>query len=240
VQPSLADAVEKARQGDAAAFDEVVRAYGTPLLRFVVRLVGGDLHAANDIVQEAFVAAWRALPRLSEPRFLRAWLFQVAYRHAITWMRRRQGPRGQPFLALLDGADDCPGPRRADPADPPDPAARTWRLDGRLHTSEDVAPPLHAALASLPSHYLAPLTLFYLEGMAAREAAEVLGLPVSTFKMRLHRGRALLKRRLLARLSRPPFVRARAGAASPAASPAAATSATSPAATPAPQKRKPA
>src|SRR5262245_30514736 len=168
-------------------------------------MIGGDLHAANDIVQEAFVAAWRALPRLAEPRYLRAWLFQVAYRNAITWMRRRRGPHGEAFLALVGAAEECPGPRRADPADPPDPAARTWRLDGQRHTSEEVAPPLRDALASLPPHYLAPLTLFYLEEMAAREAAEVLGLPVSTFKMRLHRGRALLKRRILSRLASGPF-----------------------------------
>jgi RNA polymerase sigma-70 factor (ECF subfamily) len=233
VQPSLADAIEKARAGDPAAFDHVVVAYGTPLLRFVVRLVGGDLHAANDIVQEAFVAAWKALPRLTEPRFLRAWLFQVAYHNAISWMRRRRGPNGEAFLTLVGAADDCPGPRRADPAAPPDPSARTWRLDGRRRSSEDVAPPLHDALASLPSHYLAPLTLFYLEGMGVREAADVLGLPLSTFKMRLHRGRALLKRRLLSRLSPGAFdpARARAAAAAPAAvSPAAA----------APPKRRPA
>jgi RNA polymerase sigma-70 factor (ECF subfamily) len=187
VDPSLSDAVERSLPPDAAAFGPVVAANGAPLTRFVTSLLGGDEHAAHDVVQETFLAAWRALPRLERQGHLRPWLFQVAYNHAVSWLRRR-GPRGEPFRGLeaeVAGSDPPPPP--------------TVRIHGRATPSDEAAPLLRSALASLPPLYAAPLTLCYLEGMGARGTAEALGLGLSTVKMRLHRGRAMLLERLVAR-----------------------------------------
>lgn len=192
----LADAIERARQGDTTAFDAVVRAYASPLVRFTARIVGGDVHAAHDVVQETFVATWKALPRLTEPRYLKAWLYQVAYHHAISWVRRR-GSGASPLPGLL------PRPEEDDLThDPPEPdrCGRVWKVADAWLTSQEVDSPLQEALTSLPAHYSAPITLFYLEGIPAPDAARALGVPFTTFKMRLHRGRTLLRERLLERL----------------------------------------
>lgn len=149
MQPSLEDAVERARRGDPHAFETIVEVYGTPLCRFVARIIGGDGHAAHDVVQEAFVAAWRALPRLSNPAHLKAWLFQVAYRHAVTWLRRHRGPRGDWVVGLSDDARRVADARSA-PADPADAPGPAWRVEGRRRTAEEVAPPF--ATRSPPSH----------------------------------------------------------------------------------------
>ncbi len=189
---ALVDAIGRAQRGDATAFDEVVRAYATPLVRFTVRLLGGDVHAAHDVVQETFVATWRALPRLTEPRFLRAWLYQVAYHRAISWIRRRG-----PFLDMQAGLDPD-GPTRELPV--PERVGRQWNVGGTWRSSDEVESPLYEALATLPPRYAAPITLFYLEGVPAEDVAKQLGLAFSTFKMRLHRGRGLLRTRILERL----------------------------------------
>jgi len=183
VDPILAEAIERSRRGDTAAFGAVVEALGPAIVRFVASILGGDVHAAHDVAQDTFLAAWKALPRLDQPHHLKPWCFQVAYHHAISWIRRR-GPRGEPFREIVD----------VERPEPPPP--RPFRVKG--HAAQgDPAPYVRAALASLPARYVAPLTLCYLEGLGARGTAELLGVPLSTIKMRLHRGRALLREVLL-------------------------------------------
>ncbi len=194
---SLASSIERARRGDADAFDELVRALHAPLVRFTAAILGGDVHSAHDVVQEALVALWGALPTLAEPRFVRAWCYRVAYRRAVSWLRRR-GPGGRPFGHLTPDGEEPPGPDAT-------PSARTWNLGGAWLPSEEATPRLRAALGSLPALYAAPLTLYYLESLDLRETASLLGLSVTTLKMRLHRGRELLRTRVLTKEPWPPI-----------------------------------
>jgi RNA polymerase sigma-70 factor (ECF subfamily) len=187
VQTSFLDAVERCRGGDPAAFRAVAEALASPLVRFVSGLLGGDVDGAHDVAQEALIAAWRRLPRLSDPATLRAWVFQVAYHQAMSWMRRR-GPGGARFQVLDD-----------EPLVPEPGPDRTWNVLGEPFSSEEMAPRLRSALASLPARYGAPLILHHLEGLPARTCAEALGLSVGTLKMRLMRARTLLRRRFLER-----------------------------------------
>jgi RNA polymerase sigma-70 factor (ECF subfamily) len=202
VQTSFLDAaflaaVERCRGGDPAAFAPVVEALASPLVRFVSGLLGGDVDAAHDVAQEALIAAWRRLPRLTDPATLRAWVFQVAYHRAMTWMRRR-GPGGARFQGL-----------DAEPLVPEPGPGLTWDVLGERVTGEEMAPRLRSVLASLPARYGAPLILHHLEGLPARTCAEALGLSIGTLKMRLLRARTLLRRRFL---ERERFDRVRRGA----------------------------
>ena len=187
MQTSFLDAVERCQRGDPAAFGVVVEALASPLVRFVSGLLGGDVDGAHDVAQEAFIVAWRRLPRLTDPTTFRAWVFQVAYHQAMSWMRRR-GPGGARFSVLdVDPLRPEPGPDRV------------WNVLGESVTSEEMAPRLRSALASLPARYGAPLILHHLEGLPARVCAEALGLSIGTLKMRLMRARTLLRRRFLER-----------------------------------------
>ncbi len=154
---SLAASIERARRGDLAAFDEIVLAFHAPLLRFTGMVLGGDIHSAHDVVQDTFVALWTALPTLAEPRFVQAWLYRVAYRRAVSWMRRR-GPGGRPFKGYSVEGEELAEPERGGPP-------RTWNVGGAWLPSAEAAPRLKAALGSLPAVYAAPLTLYYLEGL---------------------------------------------------------------------------
>jgi len=229
VDPGIEQAVERARRGDASAFDAIVLEYGTPLVRFLCGVLGGDVHAAHDVAQEAFLAAWRALPQLRDPRLLRSWIYRVAYHRAISWLRRR-GPQGSPFRYLE--ADDLPEERAIDVAAP----APENGSEG------PVTPRLRAALAALPPTYAAAVTLYYFQGLGTSEAAEALGVTRSTVKMRLHRARVVLRRTLLPGADAPrKAARKRASRAGGAG--AALTDSATPAAAPPPtpaRTRKPA
>jgi RNA polymerase sigma-70 factor (ECF subfamily) len=208
VEPSLLQQVDRARLGDTAAFEAVVRELESPLVRFVAAVLGGDVHAANDVVQDVLVATWHALPGLAEPDHLVAWVYRVAYRKAVSWRRRRRGPRGLPFVDI-----------HGSPADGPPHLETFASRDAspeRAFAAAEASPYLRAALSGLPPRYAAPLTLHHLEGLSLRETSRLLGVAVPTLKMRLHRARHLLRERLLAR---EPWTRHRRRDATPPAAP---------------------
>ncbi|HVG94512.1 MAG TPA: RNA polymerase sigma factor, partial [Planctomycetota bacterium] len=151
MDPSLLQQVDRARLGDTAAFEAVVRELEAPLVRFVAAVLAGDVHAANDVVQDVLVATWHALPGLKEPDHLVAWVYRVAYRKAVSWRRRRRGPRGLPFLDIHGAPPD--GPPHLETF-----AARDASPEGAVAASE-ASPYLRAALNGLPPRYAAPLTL---------------------------------------------------------------------------------
>ena len=191
MDPGIDQAVERARTGDASAFDAIVLEYGTPLVRFLCGVLGGDVHAAHDVAQEAFLAAWRALPQLRDPRLLRSWIYRVAYHRAVSWLRRR-GPQGSPFR-YLEG-DELAGAAAVAAAEP---------APGDGAAGAAVTPRLREALAALPPTYAAAVTLYYFQGLGTSEAAEALGVTRSTVKMRLHRARLVLRKTLLGATAAP-------------------------------------
>jgi len=178
--PALAAAVARARRGDPQAFDTIAALLAPPLTRYATVILGGDGAAADDVVQDALVAGWLALPTLRAPHRLRGWMFSVTHRKAMSWLRYRGIRRSDP---LIDDADADDGPHA--PAPPPPRSAE-----------DEARADLYRALGSIPVRYVGPLTLCYLEGLGLRETARVLALAPNTLKMRLHRGRALLRRRL--------------------------------------------
>ena len=126
-------------------------------------LITHDRAAAEDIAQEAFLAALRALPRFDRRRPLRPWLNRIVANRAIDWARARQLRRE----VGADAARELPGP---------EPAPATW--------PDHVA----AALARLPPEQRAVVVLRHLLELTPREIAELLALPQGTVNSRLRRG----------------------------------------------------
>ncbi len=156
--------VREARGGDEAAFAAIYSRYG--------RMVHGLLLArvsrtdADDLVQEVFVKAFRALGSLREPRALGAWLATIARTRAADWRRRR--PAEDPLTDDISAADSP----RAEAAN----ALRTIR--------------------SLPEAYRETLVLRLVEGLTGPEIAERTGLTHGSVRVNLHRGMHLLRERL--------------------------------------------
>ncbi len=182
----LPDATQvlRALSGDRDAFDRLALTLGPALVSMLTRFLAGDVDTARDVVQDAFLAAWRTRPQLAAPRLFPAWLYRVARNRAISWHRHRH-PRGRAFLPLVAERLDIEDRRgRAAEAERP----------------SDLLPDVRACLAALPVSHQGPLRLVYLEGLRTREAAHVLGLHAGALRTRLHRARARLRAAVQRRL----------------------------------------
>ncbi len=102
-RPDASDAalIRSARLGDEQAFRQIVDRYGRQMFRYALRLVGGSETDAGEVVQEAFISAWRSLPTFRGDSGLRTWLFRLVHRRAVDLMRRRR-PTPVDDAALVD------------------------------------------------------------------------------------------------------------------------------------------
>jgi len=176
-------AVEAAR-GSEAAFRELVERFERPVYALVVRIVRRS-ELAEELAQEAFVKAWRALGRFDPERKFSSWLFKIAHNVALDQLRRRD--LATESLDAPLGDDELPRPLPADPR-AEDPLARTtFRAAGRA---------LEAAMSELRPEYREILTLRFAEELSYEEIAEVTGAPLGTVKVHLHRARQELAKRM--------------------------------------------
>lgn len=186
--PEGARLAAAAAGGSADAFRRIVERHQDTVYRLVVRMVR-DPALAEDIAQETFLKAYRALPGY-DPRWkLSSWLLKIAHNATIDHLRRQR----------LDTTPLELGPE-AETGSPIERLADDSVLDAEQQLrGRALARDLQAALATLDPAYRELLLLRFQEGMAFQEIAEVTGLPLGTVKVRLHRGRKRLADLLAAR-----------------------------------------
>jgi len=162
-----------------AGFEPLVRTYGQRLFAFAYAM-SGNAADAEEVAQDAFVRAHRALRRYQPERVrelsLNAWLHRIA----LNVLRNRLRGR-RPVVVPLDGdapvADSRPGPER--------------QALGRAALRE-----LACQVSRLPEAHRSAVVLRCVQGMSYAEAASLLGQPQGTVKSNVHRGLATLRRRL--------------------------------------------
>ena len=88
-RPADAAVIEQARRGDVSAFAAIYRAYRSPIVGYLCRLIGNPETAA-DLAQDVFVKAYQAIGRTRPDLDLKAWLFAIATNAAISHHRRRR------------------------------------------------------------------------------------------------------------------------------------------------------
>ena len=160
--------IDRARRGDQEAFAAVIRHYDPGLRALAYRLLG-NRDVMDDVLQEAYVKAFKALPRFRGEAKLGTWLYRIAYNACLDELRRAR--RGDE----LPLADEQPS---ASP-DPGDVAARRGDLA--------------RALAALPPEERAAVLLVDAQGFDYRQTARVLGVAEGTVASRLNRARASLR-----------------------------------------------
>jgi RNA polymerase sigma-70 factor (ECF subfamily) len=171
-----AELIKRARAGDPAAFEELVRIHQLVALR-VAYLVVGD--HAGDVVQEAIMKAYRHLDRFTDGRPFRPWLLRVVRNEALN-RHRREGRRAR--LELRVAADPVSGGAA------PSPETVVVAAERRRM--------LLAAVDDLPERYRTTIAYRFLIGLSEAETATALGVPRGTVKSRTARGVERLRERL--------------------------------------------
>ncbi|MCB1037182.1 MAG: sigma-70 family RNA polymerase sigma factor [Acidobacteria bacterium] len=167
--------VLRGQGGDREAMRSLVDLLHPRLVAHAWNLTG-DRNAADDVVQEAWLAIVRGLRRLRDPARFRSWALKIVTFKCRDWIRRAQsGRRLEEGLAR-------------------DAELQSQSVDGP-QTDGSVAR-LRQAIAILPPEQKALLSMFYLEEMTVREVADVLAIPAGTVKSRLFHAREKLRRLL--------------------------------------------
>lgn len=176
--------LERLRAGDEAAFEVLVRANTGRLLAVARRLLPTE-EDAREAVQEAFLSAFRSLPRFEGGSKLSTWLHRITVNAALMRLRtRRRKPEESLDAFLPSFLED--GHHAEVFSTWPEPADRA------LERAE-VQAMVRAQVERLPESYRTVLVLRDIEGMDTEEVAAALGMTTNAVKMRLHRGRQALR-----------------------------------------------
>ena len=166
--------VARARQGDRAAFRELVELHRDRAYGLALRVLRSEPDA-EEVAQDAFVRAWRALPGFRGEARFGTWLHAIVMRCAIDRSATLRGRRSREVA--LDAAGEAPAPRGAEqPGERAPLAMRMERMLGQLSEAQR-----------------AVVALFYYEERSVEEVSKSLGMPTGTVKTHLSRARAALR-----------------------------------------------
>ena len=154
-------------------FQVIYETFQPQISRHVTQIVGAQ--DAEDVTQEVFAKVNRELSRFRGESQLFTWIYRIATNAALDWLR---SPSFQQTVLIEAGA--------------PDKAPSVEEHLVRMGTG----PCIRYFVDRLPANYRTVLVLFELEGLKAREVAEILGVSLDNAKIRLHRARAQLKKEL--------------------------------------------
>ena len=166
--------VERCRQGDLGAFEELYRAHAGKLFSVACRMLGNTADA-EDLLQEIFLSAHTKLDGFRGEAALGTWLYRLATNHCLDYLRSRAARTDQ----LTDVLDDEPGYF----------TAGSPGLAEQTVTKMD----LERALARLPEGCRAAFVLHDVQGLEHREVAEALGIAEGTSKSQVHKARHRLR-----------------------------------------------
>ena len=171
------DLICRAARGDAEAFRQLVEAYQTPAYRLAARMCGPD--SAEDVTQEAFLAAWRALPEFRGYCRFSTWLYRLVSNAAIDCLRREKKHRDTGDVDDLELPDGGPSPQE-----------QAERSDTRNA--------VRRALDRLSPEHRQVLLLRFMQELDYGEIARALNVSEGTVKSRINRAKSKLREVLAA------------------------------------------
>ena len=171
--------IQRTLSGDEAAFGILVQKHQRSVHALVWRKIG-DFHYAEEITQDTFLQVYRKLPTLKDPHKFAGWLYVIANRLCIDWMRKKN---------LTTQSLEDTSVEEVENASYNHHITEQWQteISQRRHAI------VKKLLTKLPESERTVMTLFYLGEMTAKEISKFLGISVSTIHTRLHRARKRLQ-----------------------------------------------
>ncbi|HEY8568960.1 RNA polymerase sigma factor RpoE [Microbulbifer sp.] len=190
--PSDQQLVERVQKGDKRAFDLLVLKYQHKIAAVVSRYIN-DHAEVNDVVQEAFIKAYRALANFRGESAFYTWMYRIAINTAKNYLvsRSRRPPS---YDVDLEDAEFYSGAEMLRDIDTPENQLFRDQLEATVHR----------AIRELPEDLRSAVTLRELEGLSYEEIAEVMGCPVGTVRSRIFRARESIDRAVQAAMAGEP------------------------------------
>lgn len=165
--------------GNHEAFSEIVRQYQGRLYNYLYRFAHNK-EDAEDLVSDTLFQVFRELKSCRDLGKFRAWLFRIAHNAGVNFWRKKM--RQQTWATCLQGLAY---------------EVASWAVSHEEEAAEkEEGAILERALQELPEQYRTPLTLFYYEDFSYQEVVEILGIPLTSVKTHLFRGRKMLEAKL--------------------------------------------
>lgn len=176
-----ANLIARIQAGDQSACDDCIALHSPALTRLLLRLLG-NLQDAEDVLQETFLNAFRAINSFEGRSSLSTWLYRIAYNAAMMRLRRPNAPTVSVEETLNSSGEHIPH------------QLFDWCcLPEETFDSEEVQSELRQAIAAMPESLQTVFVLRDLEGMSTEETAVTLNLSNNATKVRLHRARQWLR-----------------------------------------------
>lgn len=177
--------VVRAQQGDRQAFGLLVTKYQRKLARLLSRLIR-DPAEVEDVAQEAFIKAYRALPTFRGDSAFYTWLYRIAVNTAKNYLvsQGRRAPTSTEFDS--EDAETFEEGEQLRDVDTPD----------RLLLSKQIGETVNAAMESLPDELKTAIVLREIEGLSYEEIAQIMDCPIGTVRSRIFRAREAIAEKL--------------------------------------------
>lgn len=176
--------VKRVQKGDQAAFDMLFARYQVRIINLIARYVR-DSDEVRDVAQEAFIKAYRAIPRFRGDSQFYTWLYRIAINTAKNHLvsRSRRPPSSDVDIEDADYRDDADMLRETE-----DPESALSR--------DQLEATIHQALSQLPDDLRSALTLREFDGLSYEQIADILECPVGTVRSRIFRAREFVDQRI--------------------------------------------
>lgn len=176
--------VKRVQNGDKRAFDLLVLKYQHRILGLVVRFVH-DSHEAQDVTQEAFIKAYRALPNFRGDGAFYTWLYRIAINTAKNYLvsRNRRPPSSDVDAGDAEFYDG-------------DHALKDMASPERLMLRDEIDATVQKSIKQLPEDLRCALTLREFDGLSYEDIATVMQCPVGTVRSRIFRAREAVDKAL--------------------------------------------
>lgn len=177
--------VQRAQKGDKRAFEMLVIKYQRKLARLLGRLVR-DQAEVEDVTQEAFIKAYRALPSFRGDSAFYTWLYRIGINTAKNYLV--SSGRRAPTVTIYDN-DEAEGFEDGD-------QLRETNTPENLLATKQIAETVNAAVVALPEELRTAITLREIEGLSYEEIAEIMNCPIGTVRSRIFRAREAIAEKL--------------------------------------------